>query len=80
MLLTTSACVYWGSIALPNAYKTDGRSGALLMALVVFSILAMVALIGFIVVELSDELAADKKRRDGETDTSTEKEKEKKVS
>lgn len=64
--VTTSAFLaasYWGSITIPAAYETDGRAGALLMTLVVSSIFLLVLFIGFLVLEVSEELAGAGERR-----------------
>lgn len=81
MLITTSLCVIWGSSAIPAAYETDGRAGALLMMLVLFSIFSLVGLFGFIAIELSDELAAEKTRKqEGRENEGTENTQQKKIS
>ncbi|CDF40894.1 unnamed protein product [Chondrus crispus] len=64
--VTTSAFVasaYWGSFTIPAAYESDGRAGALLMTLVVCSIFLLVLFIGFLVLEVSEELAGNEERR-----------------
>lgn len=63
--LTAVAASYMVYIHAPNTYASDGRSGVALLILIAVSIVAMVALFGFLTLQVQSELEEEKKGHAG---------------
>lgn len=62
ILATTIAACWWVYVTAPSVYISDGRSGVALTILIATSVVAMIALFGFLSLEVLSELEPDKKR------------------
>lgn len=79
-LLSFVAASYWAGVVVPAAYETDGRAGAMLMALVITSLFLLLVLCSFLAMEVSTEIIANQARRHGNTGVSDDTTHEKKAS
>lgn len=62
VLLTATAVSCFVYIAAPDTYAADGRSGVALLILIAMSIVALVALFGFLTLQVYFELEEEKDR------------------
>lgn len=63
VLLTAATACSVVYITAPDTYAADGRAGVALLILIAVSIVAMVAFLGFLTLEVQSELEEEKKRR-----------------